>query len=265
MYPMRMEAGAVRFWIKAATAVLLLLACDVRALHAQRVEGQLRDAESRAPIAGATLQLLNEQGQPVHRAVSDGRGVFVLQAPAPGLYRIHASRLGYRDATSRSIDLVSTGLLEVELRLSASTVQLEPLTVTGIPRYERLEQSGFYERRDHYGPEGLREAVFLEQHDIERMNPFSVQDIFHHVRGVRTDRGGIRMRGGCFPAIVIDGALAQTGSSRMGFQSMMFRGGGRVVSSPRSLVGVEVYYGSAIPARYMLDAAGCGVIMYWTK
>jgi hypothetical protein len=249
VYPMRMEAGAVRFWIRAAAAVLVLLACDVRALNAQRVEGQLRDAETGAPIAGATLQLLNEQGQGVHRAVSDSRGLFVLQASAPGLYRIHASRLGYRDATSRSIDLVTTGTLEVELRLSASTVQLEPLTVTGIPRYERLEGSGFYERRDHFGSEGLREAVFLEQHDIERLNPFSVNDIFHHVRGVRTDRGGITMQGGCTPAIVIDGFLAR----------------GREISSPRSLVGVEVYYGIAIPARYMLDAGGCGVIMYWTK
>jgi hypothetical protein len=265
VYPMRMEAGTVRFWMRAAVVILVLLGCDVRALHAQRVEGQLRDAETGAPIAGATLQLLNEQGQAVHRAVSNSRGLFVLQARTPGLYRIHASRLGYRDATSRPVDLVSTGTLEVELRLSTSAVQLEPLTVTGIPRYQRLEESGFYERRDHFGPDGLKEAVFLEQHDIERLNPFSVADIFHHVRGVRTDRGGIQMRGGCSPAVVINGTVAQAGRSRMSWQSAIRPGGGREIASPRTLAGVEVYYGTAIPARYLLDAAGCGVIMYWTK
>ena len=43
------------------------------------------------------------------------------------------------------------------------------------------------------------------------------------------------------------------------------RPAGREIASPRSLVGVEVYYGTAIPARYLIDSGGCGVIMFWTK
>jgi hypothetical protein len=245
--------------------VLLLAALDARALAAQRVDGQLRDAETDAPIAGATLRLLDARGQAVHSTQSGPRGLFSLRAPLPGVYRIHASRLGYREATSLPVDLTAGTEIEVDLKLGSDAVRLDPLTVMGIPRYERLEESGFYERRDHFGPDGLKEAVFLEQHDIERMNAFSINDIFHHVRGVRTERGRVTMRLGCTPAIVVNGVLSSPGSSRTSPMSFTVRGSGREVSTPRSLVGVEVYYGMAIPGRYLLDAAGCGVIMYWTK
>ncbi|HEX2080929.1 MAG TPA: carboxypeptidase-like regulatory domain-containing protein [Longimicrobium sp.] len=259
MHPRRIVRGvAGPGWVRGVLGLLLLLAVNARALDAQRVNGRLLDAETGAPIAGATLLLVNEQGQTVHSVVSNGAGGFELRAPAPGIYRLRASRLGYREGTSRPVDLAANGVLSVELRLTSSAVQLEPLTVTGIPQYERLAENGFYERRDHFGPEGLREAVFLEQHDIERLNPFSVHDIFDHVRGVRTDRGGLTMRRGCQPAIVIDGFTTVRGRGMRG-------GSGRMIETPRSILGIEVYYGYAIPARYLLDAAGCGVIMFWTK
>ncbi len=249
--------------------LMLLLAIGVpRAAGAQRVDGQLRDAETGAPIAGATLRLLDGQDQAVHAAQSDGRGVFTLRAPRPGVYRIHAARVGYASATSGSVDLTAGTEIEVELRLGGDAVRLDPLTVTGIPRYERLEQSAFYERRDRFGPEGLQEAVFLEQHDIERMNAFNLADMFHHVRGVRTEGKVVRMRrGNCQPAIVINGFVAVPGRTRMSRQSIR-RGPAqplREIESPRALVGVEVYYGAAVPERYMLDAGGCGVILYWTR
>jgi hypothetical protein len=266
VYPGCIRAGTVGGWVRAAMVTLLLLAFDARGAHAQRVDGQILDAESAAPIGGATLLLLNEQGSAVHRAVSDARGFFTLRAPTPGVYRIRASRLGYRDATSTSIDLVSTRERDVELRLSSDAVRLEPLTVTGVPQSRRLAESGFYERRERFGPEGLREAHFLEQHDIERLNPFHINDIFNHLPGVRTDRGGVRMRRGCQPAIVIDGITAGRGNSRLSYKSIMPAGeSGREIASVRSLAGVEVYYGLAIPSRYLLDAGGCGVIMYWTR
>jgi hypothetical protein len=249
-----------------AGLMLLLALAAPRAAHAQRVDGQLRDAETGAPIVGATLGLLDAQGQAVATAQSGPRGLFTLRAPQPGLYRIQASRLGYRQATSGTVDLTAGTEIEVELRLSSDAVRLDPLTVTGIPRYERLEQSGFYSRRDQFGPDGLKSAIFLEQHDIERMNAFQVNDIFDHVPGVRTHRGGITMRRDCTPAIVVNGVLSTQGIGPLmppGISGA--RGSRRQVSTPRSLVGVEVYTGSAVPSQWMADAAGCGVIMYWTK
>ncbi|HEX2206297.1 MAG TPA: carboxypeptidase-like regulatory domain-containing protein [Longimicrobium sp.] len=252
--------------MRAAVFALALAALDARNAHAQRVDGRIVDAETTVPVAGATLQLVDEQGRTVHRTVSNGRGYFTLQARAPGLYRIRASRVGYRDGTSGPIDLVSTREREVDLLLSSDAVRLEPLTVTGVPQSARLAAEGFYERREHFGPDGLKEAHFLEQRDIERLNPFHINDIFNHLPFVRTDRGRVQMRRGCSPAIVINGFVARTGSSRTGRQSILPAQLDRnEVASVRSLAGVEVYYGLAIPARYMLDAGGCGVILYWTK
>lgn len=253
--------------VRALVCAGVLAVCDAAALSAQRVDGMVVDAETRAPISGATVLLVDDDGATVGRATSDNWGDFTVRAPRAGIYRLRTSRLGYREGTSQPLDLVANGVVDVELRMSTGAVMLEPLTVTGVPQYRRLEASGFYERREHFGPEGLKEAVFLEQHDIERMNAFRVEDIFNHVRGVRTDRGGLRMRRNCQPAIVIDGVTAVRGQSSLNFQSISPGGGGsgREVSSARSLVGVEVYYGLAIPARYLLDAGGCGVIMYWTK
>lgn len=265
MHGTRVGAGVFHSgWMRGAL-ILLALACSAGAASAQRVNGQLKDAETDAPITGAALLLLDEQGQTVASATSDSRGLFSLRAPRAGFYRIRASRLGYREATSHAVDLLANTIMSVDLRLSSDAVRLDPLTVTGIPQYERLQESGFYERRDQFGPDGLKEAVFLEQHDIERLNPFSVGDIFNHVRGVRTDRGGLTMRRGCKPAIVVDGFTSSVGSSRLSYTPITVQGNGREVASPRSLVGVEVYYGVAIPARYLIDSGGCGVIMFWTK
>ncbi|HEX6373931.1 MAG TPA: carboxypeptidase-like regulatory domain-containing protein [Longimicrobium sp.] len=267
MYPKSMKAGAVRFWMQAAAFVLLLLACDARGLGAQRVDGQILDAETAAPIGGATLLLLDEQGRTVHSTVSSGRGFFTLRAPAAGLYRIHASRLGYQQATSGSIDLVSTTERDVNLHLSSDAVRLEPLTVTGVPQSARLASAGFYERRERFGPDGLREAHFLEQHDIERLNPYNITDIFNHLPHVWNHGGRPTMRRNCKPAIVIDGFVITSGQSRLSRTSILPTRVElpRELASVRSLAGVEVYYGLAIPSRYMLDAGGCGVIMYWSK
>jgi hypothetical protein len=37
------------------------------------------------------------------------------------------------------------------------------------------------------------------------------------------------------------------------------------IAGPRSLAGMEVYTGLAVPANYMLDSNNCGVILLWTK
>lgn len=252
-----------RNWMGRAMVLgaIAALAWDAPDAAAQVVQGRLLDAETSAPIAGARMHLVEADGDTAHSSTTEADGVFVLYAHERGMYRVQASRLGYRDGTSESIHLAANAIFNIELRMSASAVQLAPLTVTGQARYARLDEQGFYERRDHFGPDGLREAVFLEQHEIEEMRPGRVGDIFRHVRGVRLNGGGTPlMRGGCQPAIVINGWTAVRGGDQRGTG-----GTTRTIDHPRSLVGVEVYYGRAIPERYLLDAGGCGVIVYWTK
>lgn len=238
--------------VRGVMCLLALMGFDAAPLAAQRVEGRLLDAETAAPITGATVSLLQEDGTAVRSVLSDNAGAFTLEAPHPGVYRLRASRLGYRTGTSAPVDLVANAILPVQLRLSSRAVQVEPLTVTGVPRNERLESQGFYDRRERYGPDGLKSGQFLEQEDIERHNPFSISDIFKQdMPGVFYGRNGITMRRGCRPAVFVNGWKAPGGFDN--------------VASPRSLAGIEVYTGLAIPERYLLDANGCGVILLWTR
>ncbi|HEX2206296.1 MAG TPA: hypothetical protein VHG93_01330 [Longimicrobium sp.] len=99
------------------------------------------------------------------------------------------------------------------------------------------------------------------------MNPFHIADIFNELPFVWNHGGRVTMRRNCTPAIVIDGFVVQSGRSRLSRTSIMPTKVElpRELASVRSLTGVEVYYGIAIPARYMIDAGGCGVILYWSK
>lgn len=235
-------------WTAAAILALLLSAGDAAA---QTVEGRITDAATEAPVGGATLQLVDDAGAVVRSAASDGRGWFTLRAPAPGVYRIRASRMGYREGVSQPVDLVASSTVAVELRMSADAIALEPVTVQGRPQSERLAQRGFYERREHFGPDGLRSGYFLEEEDIARANAFRITDIFQaRMPGVRVNgHGAVVMRRGCIPAVFVNG----------------FRRSLNDVATARSLAGVEVYTGLAIPANYLLDANGCGVILLWTR
>ena len=237
-------------WMRILLGALLLVACDAAAARAQRLEGRVLDSETNAPVGGATVVLVGEGGQAVHSALSDSTGAFVLRSPRPGRFRVRASRIGYTAATSPPVELVLNDVLAVEMRMGTSAVVVAPLTVTGRPRDPRLAEEGFYERRDHFGPEGLGEAVFMDQQDIERTNPFSVSDVLQNVRGVWVRDGRITMRRGCTPVFVVNGFTQRSPLP---------------ISTPRSLLAVEVYTGTAIPARYLLDGGGCGVVMFWTR
>jgi hypothetical protein len=241
----RMRSG----WMRTAALLLALLACDAAAAHAQRVEGRVVDADTDAPVAGARVHLVSEAGDTVRREVSERDGRFLLRTVPAGRYRLVAARIGYGGAAAE-LELAEGEDLSVTLRMGTRAVAVAPVTVRATPRDSLLESRGFYERREHFGPEGLHEARFLEERDIERVNPFSIADIFQTVPGVHVRGGVLTMRRGCAPAMVVNGFVAR---------------GGMAIASPRSIAGIEVYTGTAIPARYLLAANGCGVIVFWTK
>ena len=92
----------------------------------QTVYGVVRDAETRAPLAGVVVSLAGTR----HSTLTDGSGSFRLEAvvagPAPA---IRVERLGYR---SRTVDLAedrAAGPIVVEL--VASPIALSGLVVTG--------------------------------------------------------------------------------------------------------------------------------------
>ncbi|HEX2207423.1 MAG TPA: carboxypeptidase-like regulatory domain-containing protein [Longimicrobium sp.] len=55
-------------------------------------------------MTGATVSLPQEDGTAVRSVLTDSAGAFTPEAPHPGVYRLRASRLGYRTGTSAAID-----------------------------------------------------------------------------------------------------------------------------------------------------------------
>jgi hypothetical protein len=72
-------------------------------------------------VAGVIATLVDSLGRPVARALADDEGRFTLRAPAPGVYRIDARRIGFRPT------------LGEPLLLEEGKVRLHTMVLTGAP------------------------------------------------------------------------------------------------------------------------------------
>lgn len=255
--------------------VLLLVALGAVSfpISAQVVHGRFFDDATGQPVASVTVELVwssDDGDHSVASDVTDDQGQFVLRAAASGTYRLRSTRIGYELVTTRIFDLVEgEEPLEVEVRISAVAVPIEPLTIVSARAARvgnmRLENAGYFERREIYGPKGLGLGEFLEREEIRLHNPSRVSDVMRMVRGVRVEGAGgmdqtITLRGQgaspggrCIPPVYLDGAPAATGQDI------------DQVLSPWSLAAVEVYPGLSVPAEFWRDTGtNCGVIVLWT-
>ncbi len=123
-----------------ALAFALLAALPLRA-QTGTVSGTIRDAESAAPIAGATVTL--DGG--THAAFPTGGSAFVRGTRStrsgaageyrfggvePGDYRLHVQRLGYRSATLE-VTLRSPAESRLSVSLEVQPVTLKPIHAGG--------------------------------------------------------------------------------------------------------------------------------------
>ncbi|HET7276191.1 MAG TPA: carboxypeptidase-like regulatory domain-containing protein, partial [Longimicrobiaceae bacterium] len=69
---------------------------SVSPVSAQIVEGKLLDYETGQPISGASIALLDRNGNTVRGTLSASDGTFRIEAPSTGQYRLRAERIGYR-------------------------------------------------------------------------------------------------------------------------------------------------------------------------
>ena len=136
-WPLRRSCGpaafcAVAVAVAAAAALLVprVSAQELGQLHV--FEGEVRDAGTGEPLAGAQVSVVGKDA----RAVTRGDGSFHLSGMAAGVYTIRADRLGYRGATvevtvgiARSRRAVAESA-EVVIELASSPIALEGMVVT---------------------------------------------------------------------------------------------------------------------------------------
>jgi hypothetical protein len=237
-------------------------------LHGQTVEGRVVDHDSGEPLAMVTVELLSGE-RVAQRARTAEDGSFQLRASDAPPYRLRATRVGYQAATSDVLDVAGRALVEVEFRMSASAVVIDPVTVVARPaphENSALRNSGFYERQRA----GL--GRFLVRENIERNT--HVTQAISRVAGVnvagrtpstervyfgRAQNLSVSMTTGqgveiCYPIVYLDGI-------RIGAVESL-----NAVIAARQVEAIELYRSPAeTPVQFTGPEAACGVIVIWSR
>lgn len=159
-----------------ALTVLTLLALPASPVAAQTINGVATEAETGEPLDGVELVLRDERGVVVSETATGSDGRFVLSVQTSGPYTLEATRLGYAAVAPMEIE-VGRELVEVEVRLSPSPVELEPLVVVGRrpdPRHEATFE-GAVARYEQLPSVGSRRVVMRS--DAEFVATMRVTDI----------------------------------------------------------------------------------------
>lgn len=231
--------------------VLILLALATSPVAAQTVGGVARDADTEEPLEGVELVLRNERGSVVSGAETGSDGRFVLSVRSAGPYTLEATRFGYAPVAPTAID-VGRELVEVEVRLSPSPVELEPLVVLERrpdPKHEATFE-GAMARYEQLPSAGWRRVVLRS--DAEFVGAMRVTDIlrwFPQARGCRI--------------VFSEGRVATTAeTARMWLAE----------ASPSVLEAVEFYrtwsdapMGLRDVPPYVFDPTGCAVVAVWMR
>jgi len=238
-------------------ALVALLATPVT-LGAQTVSGSVLDDLTKAPIAAATVMLLDSMDTAIAWAESDSLGRFFMRVPTAGRYRLYADRLTYGEIFSEAFLLAGVGSVEVLLRMVPLPVELDGLVVTAERLRMKLEAEGFYRRRD-YAP-----GYFFDAEYMETWRPTFVSDVLRNVPGVAIRRGSMggarvvsRRQPNCPLKIVLDGFKVDTAGTDLDY-----------LVDVHQIIGIEVYPGAGgmgAPVQHRGTDAFCGILMLWTR
>src|SRR3982751_2397611 len=166
--------------MRALRCLLPLAACLLATpLGAQILRGKVLDATTGASIPAAAVRALIA-GRDVGHARTGADGTFSFQLRAAGAVRIEAQRTGYRTTVTGDLPVGLHETVNVEVKLSAEAITIEPLRVTARvapPRRRSLELNGFYEReRRGFGK-------YLRREEIERHGRSNLAQVLSYVPG----------------------------------------------------------------------------------
>jgi hypothetical protein len=224
--------------------------------EAQVLRGVVVEAESRAPVVDAEVELLSVRDRERLRASTDSLGVFTISAPRAGSYTVQIRHPAYVTYEADSVQVRAGETVSIEVRLGRSVIPLEPLVVTA---RTAARMAGFDERRRSGGF-----GRFLTREEIEARSATATTDLLRGMAGVairpvprRITRAMITMQGSpgsCLPALWIDGVFVEQYPEST-IDDLL---------TPGSIEAVEVYTAfSAAPAQFVRGS--CGVILFWTR
>ena len=123
--------------MKRLLSVLLLCHITISFLWAQpvhQVKGTVIDKSSRQPLEFINVMIvgLNKGG------VTNAEGKFSIEQVPPGIYRLQASAIGYKTATTPEY-ILSTRDLHIQIEMEENQTELEGVTITASPFHRDIE------------------------------------------------------------------------------------------------------------------------------
>ena len=271
-----MRLPRLRRWLGAT----MLLLCGVLAQPAAAQEpyvltGTVSDAETRAPLANASVQLRGAgTAGPAASTVTDEAGRFTLRARVgAGTYTVQFSQIG-RGTTTRQVTL--GGAREVSIgavQLAPAALQLEELVVTGTGAPAERREIG--NAISSVTGEEVTRAPAATSADQALQGKIVGAEI-SETSGQPGGGSSIRLRGtntilgNAEPLIVIDGVIVDNNNEALiGLGSNATRSNTALTNrlsdiSPEDIERVEVLKGAAAAALYG-SRANSGVIQIFTK
>lgn len=264
---------------RAAFVLCLLALAQPDSVDAQTIRGQVIDESTGQPLESVLLTLVDPDGNDANPGSrSNERGVFTINAPAAGDWRVRAVRIGYGRVTSQPVSLGYGEVVTTRIVMAPANQSVDPVTVTGRRRYSMAELAstvGFELRRAQ--PSG----TFFTAEELARFGFF--EDIARAgrtptltVSGPLTERVlYMRVQGySCFPWLYLDGSalfVSARGEPLEARRDRAISALDHLNSVPMdNLYGVEIYrYPQRPPvalAGSFADADnGCGWIAVWTR
>src|SRR5205085_10748432 len=111
-------------------ASLIFAVIGAGATRAQSLRGVVLDAATRNPIAGTIIQVGSDHGNLHRRATTDSSGVFYLTLPAPGLYTVVATHIGYLQHRGDTVRVGDSEAVGLRVELDRNIIPLRPVVVT---------------------------------------------------------------------------------------------------------------------------------------
>jgi hypothetical protein len=245
--------------LKHAFLVILISAAGAAGAHAQAIGGAVVSTGDGMPLAGVLVRVTGLADVEA-TAVTDSAGRFMLLLPREGVYHVTADRIGLRQLAPARVELRGRTAVEVTITMDPLAIELTRLIATARSRMPTQTEL-INERIRSARALGLGRTMTLEE--VEARNAPDITallstaapglEILH--RDLRKPDEDVVMlrRGGCIPAIYIDGVRFNRRPRNVNYEVQ-----------PHELLGVEVYQGAGQMRDYF-DPTGCGTILLWTK
>ena len=114
-----------------ATVFLGLALSTPLSLSGQTFQGQVTDGSSLAPVTGAFIRLVSEDGGERGSSITGTSGFYSIDAPQPGTYHLEVNQLGYESLQTSPVQVRSrTDVHSIDLVLNRAPVLMQSIVVS---------------------------------------------------------------------------------------------------------------------------------------